>query len=168
MRKFLTRRRASGVISSENSQRSFPKRGTANSIAGQLVNDDVGNASAEQRRLRNGLALAESLSRAGDAMGNVLGARAWLYHFRCAPGFCEQGANEPRVWPDEFEIGFARDGARRGKQLLLLCGGGGSSECDSTGCGTYPGAGVYVRLDQSGDRAGGGPLDFDGLAICAR
>jgi hypothetical protein len=33
MKKFLTLRRASGVISAENSQGSFPKRGTANSIA---------------------------------------------------------------------------------------------------------------------------------------
>jgi hypothetical protein len=68
----------------------------------------------------------------------------------------------------EFEIGFTRDGARRGKQLLLLCGGGSSSECDSTGCGTYPGAGVYVRLDQSGDRTGRDSLGFDGMAVCPR
>src|SRR5947208_12594729 len=47
-------------------------------------------------------------------------------------------------------------------------GGGGGSECDSTGCGTYPGAGIYVRLDQSGDRAGDRALGFDGVAICAR
>jgi hypothetical protein len=34
--KFLTRRRASGVISAENSQGSFPKPGTANSIASAI------------------------------------------------------------------------------------------------------------------------------------
>jgi hypothetical protein len=36
MKKFLTLRRASGVISAENSQGSFPKRGTANSIASAI------------------------------------------------------------------------------------------------------------------------------------
>src|SRR5258708_13206244 len=36
MKKLLTLRRASGVISAENSQGSFPKRGTANSIASAI------------------------------------------------------------------------------------------------------------------------------------
>jgi hypothetical protein len=36
MKKFLTLRRASGVISAENNQGSFPKRGTANSIASAI------------------------------------------------------------------------------------------------------------------------------------
>jgi hypothetical protein len=39
-----------------------------------LVKDDVGNASTEQRPLGNGLALAEFVSRAGDVVGDVLGA----------------------------------------------------------------------------------------------
>jgi hypothetical protein len=43
-----------------------------------LVNDDVGNASAEQGRLRNGLALAGFVSRAGDAVGDVLRSCARL------------------------------------------------------------------------------------------
>jgi hypothetical protein len=137
-------------------------------LPAQLVNDDVGNANAEQRRLRNGLALAQFVPRAGDAMGDILGACDGLHGFRCAPGFCQQRTDESRVWLDELEIGFACDRARCGEQLLLLCGGGGSSECDSTGCGTRPGAGVYVRFDQSGDRAGGGAVGFDGVAVCAR
>ena len=39
----------------------------------QLVSDAVGNARAEQRRLRNALALAGFVSCAGDALGDVLG-----------------------------------------------------------------------------------------------
>ena len=134
----------------------------------ELVNDDVGNASVERRRLRNGLALAEYVSRAGDAVGDFLGARAWLYHFRCAPGFREQGTDEPRLWPDQSEIRVACDGARRGEQLLLVCGSRGGAERDSTGRGTPSGARVHVRFDQSGDRTGSGALGFDGVAVCTR
>jgi len=36
MKKFLTLRGASGVISAENSQGSFPNEGTANSIASAI------------------------------------------------------------------------------------------------------------------------------------
>ncbi len=121
-----------------------------------------------EQTYENELALAQFVSRAGDALGDVLGARAWLYHFRRAPGFCEQGADEPRVWPDELEIGFARNRARRGEQLLFVRGSRGRPERDSTGCGTDPGAGVYVCFDQSRNRAGGGTLDFDGVAVRAR
>lgn len=53
----------------------------------------------------NGLALAESISRAGDVVVDILGARARVYHFGCAPGFCEQGTNEPRIRADEFDVG---------------------------------------------------------------
>src|SRR6266576_2568834 len=146
----------------------FPNEGGQTPLPAQLVSDAVGNARAEQRRLRNGLVLAGFVSCAGDAVGDVLGARAWLYHFRCAPGFCQQGADQPSVWPDEFEIGFARDWARRGEQLLFVCGGCGGAECDSTRRGPRSSSRVYVRLDQSSDRARGGALGFDGVAVCAR
>src|SRR5438477_8284667 len=112
MKKFLTLRRASGVISAENSQAVFPNEGRQTPLPAESVSDGVGNARAKQRRLRNGLAPAEFVSRAGNAVGDVLGARAGLYYFRCASGFRQQGADEPRVWPDEFEIDFARDRAR--------------------------------------------------------
>src|SRR5207244_12511467 len=79
-------------------------------LPAQLVNDDVGNASAERRLLGNGWALAQFVSRAGDALGDILGARAWLHGFRCAPGFRQQGTNESRVWPDELEIGSLATG----------------------------------------------------------
>ena len=47
----------------------------------------------------------EFVSRARDALGDVLGARARLQHFRRAPGLCQQRANEPRLRQSEFEIG---------------------------------------------------------------
>lgn len=36
----------------------------------------------------NGLAVAELLSRAGDVVGDILGTRSRVHHFRRAPGFC--------------------------------------------------------------------------------
>src|SRR5437588_12745011 len=98
MRKFLTLGRASGVISAKTVRAVFPNEGRQTPLPAQLVNDDVGNARSEQRRLCNGVALAGFVSRASDAVGDVLGARAGLYHFRRAPGFCEQGTNEPCLW----------------------------------------------------------------------
>src|SRR5437870_3181269 len=92
----------------------------------------------------NELALAEFVSRAGNVVGDVLGARAGLYHFRCAPGFCQQGTDQPSVWPDEFEIGFARDRFGCGEQLLFVCGGCGGAECDSARRGPHSSSGVYV------------------------
>jgi hypothetical protein len=50
MKKFLTLRRASGVISAENSQGSFPNEGRQTPLPAQLLNDEVGNASVKQRR----------------------------------------------------------------------------------------------------------------------
>ena len=89
----------------------------------------------------NGLALAKFLSRAGDAVGDVLGARAGVHYFRCAPGFCQQRTDEPRVWADEFEIGGNRDRAGCGQQLLFVCGSSGGAERDSTRRRAGPGAG---------------------------
>src|SRR6266576_3615293 len=65
----------------------FPNEGGQTPLPAQLVSDAVGNARAEQRRLRNALALAGFVSCAGDALGDVLGARAGLYHFRCLQVF---------------------------------------------------------------------------------
>src|SRR4029078_8269849 len=168
MKKFLTLRRASGVISPENSQGSFPKRGTANSIARAIGKRWRWKCKAEQRRLRDGLALVEFVSRAGDAVGDVLGARVWLYHFRCPPGFCQQGTDQPSVWPDEFEIGLAGDRAGCGEQLLFVCGGCGGAERDPARRGPHPSSRVYVRLDQFGDCARGGPLRFAGVRVWLR
>ena len=96
------------------------------------------------------------------------GRRAGLYHFRCVAGFCQQGADQPSVWPDEFEIDFARDRARRGEQLLFVRGGRSGAERDSARRGPHSGSRVYVCLDQSGDRVGGSALGFDGVAVRAR
>src|SRR6202011_2338786 len=92
----------------------FPNKGRQTPLPTQLVIEEIGNASAEQRRLRDELALAEFVSRARHAVGDILGARSWFYHFGCAPGFCEQGADEPRIRANEFEVGFARDWIGRG------------------------------------------------------
>src|SRR6266513_2718102 len=146
----------------------FPNEGGQTPLPAQLVSDAVGNARAEQRRLRNALALAGFVSCAGDALGDVLGARAGLYHFRCPPGFCRQGTDQPSVWPNEFEIGLVRDRFGCGEQFLFVCGGCGGAECDAARRGTHPSSGVYVRLDQFGDRARGGALGFDGVAVCVR
>ena len=69
----------------------------------------------------NGLAVAKFVSCAGDAVGDVLGARPGVYYFRCPPGFCQQGTNEPSVWADEFEIGLAsRPGSARPAVPVLM------------------------------------------------
>src|SRR5205085_11411123 len=73
-----------------------------------------------------------------------------------------------RVWPNEFEIGLVRDRFGCGEQFLFVCGGCGGAECDAARRGTHPSSGVYVRLDQFGDRARGGDLGFDGVAVCVR
>jgi hypothetical protein len=114
---------------------------------------------------RNGLAVAEHLSRAGDVVGDVLGARAGVHHFRRAPGFCQQRADESCLWANEFEVGGNRDWTGRGEQLLLVRGSGGSAQCNSTGGSSSPGAGIHVRLDQSGDRAGSNFVGANGLAV---
>ena len=94
------------------------------------------------------------------------GRRAGLYHFRCVADFCQQGADQPSVWPDEFEIGLARDRFGCGEQLLFVCGGCGGAECGAARCGPHSSSRVYVRLHQFGDR--GGALGFDGVAVSAR
>ena len=113
----------------------------------------------------NGLALAKFLSRAGDVVGHVLGARAGVHYFRRAPGFRQQRTDDPRVWADEFEIGGNRDRARRGQQFLLLCGSCGGAERDSTRRRAGPGSGFHVRFNQSGDRTGCGFVGFDGMDV---
>src|SRR5438128_10607766 len=75
----------------------------------------------------------------------------------------QQGADQPSVWPDEFEIGLARDRAGCGEQFLFVSGGCGGAECDSARRGTHSSSRVYDRLHQSGDRARGGALVFDGV-----
>src|SRR5205814_3524093 len=84
------------------------------------------------------------------------------------PGFCRQGTDQPRVCPNEFEIGLVRDRFGCGEQFLFVCGGCGGAECDAARRGTHPSSGVYVRLNQFGDRARGGALGFDGVAVCVR
>src|SRR5439155_5764353 len=138
----------------------------ANSIAGA-----TGKRSSWKCKRRtatmavNGLALAEFVSRAGDVVGDVLGARARVHHLGCTPGFRQQRTNDPRVWPDESEIGDNRDRTGWGQQFLLLCGSSGGAERDSTRRPTGPRAGLHVRLDQAGDRARGGFVGFGGVDV---
>src|SRR5207302_10818344 len=162
--KFLTLHRASGVISAENSQGSFPKRGRANSIA---------SAIGKRCRWKCKGGAATVTQCIGSRWVCIMrwrcsGRSCWLYHFRCPPGFCRQGTDQPSVWPNEFEIGLVRDRFGYGEQFLFVCGGCGGAECDAARRGTHPSSGVYVRLDQFGDRARGGALGFDGVAVCVR
>ena len=109
--------------------------------------------------------MAELLSRVGDVVGDVLGARIGVYHFRRAPGFCQQRADESHLWANEFEVGGNRHGTGCGKQLLLVCGSGGGTQRNSTGGSSGPGASVYVCVNQSGDRAGSNFVGANGLAV---
>ena len=113
----------------------------------------------------NGLALAEFLSRVGDVVGDILGARARVHHFRRAAGFHQQRTNDPRVWADESKIGGNRDRTGCGQQFLLLRGGRRGAERDPTRRRTGPGARFHVRFHQSGDRAGCGFVGFDGVDV---
>ena len=133
-------------------------------MPGQLVSDAVGNARAEQRRLRNALALAGFVSCAGDA----LGARA---------GFTISGVLQVFVGKEQISRAFGQTNL---KSVSFATGlGAASSSCSyaavaaarsamQQGAALIPALAFMFASTNLVIELGAGALGFDGVAVCVR
>jgi hypothetical protein len=104
-------------------------------------------------------------------------AMLWATFWALVLGFTISGVLQVFVSKERMSRVFGRTnlksiaiatGLGGGQQFMLVRGGGSGTKRDPARRGPRSGARLHVRFDQSGDRARGGSLGPDGVAVCAR